>query len=140
MKRRILLIAVALIPLVLSGCASTGAIDDSKLGKLASSLGLSSEQAQAGVGAMLRLSEERLDPAGYSKITSVIPRADEYIALAQRLGAFQGAVANASGLSSAFGKLGISPEQAAKFIPEVTGYVSSAASPDVGMSFAIALK
>jgi len=82
MKRRILPIAVALIPLVLSGCASTGAIDDSKLGKLASNLGL----------------------------------------------------------SSAFGKLGISPEQAAKFIPEVTGYVSSAASPDVGMSFANALK
>jgi hypothetical protein len=76
MKHRILLIAVVLIPLMLSGCASTGAIADSRLGKLAGNLGLRTEQAQEGLGAMLRLSEERLDPAGYSKVTSVIPRAD----------------------------------------------------------------
>jgi hypothetical protein len=140
MNRRILLIAVALIPLALSGCASTSGIDNSKLGKLASDLGLSSEQAQAGVGAMLRLSEERLDPASYARISAAIPRADEYIALAKRLDAFKGAVPSASGLNSAFGKLGISPEQAARFVPEVTGFLSNSAGPDVGMLFANSLK
>ena len=62
MKRRILLIAGALIPMALSGIASAGTIDNSKIGKL-----------------------------------------------------------------------GMSPEQAAKFVPEVTDYVSSAANPEVGM-------
>lgn len=140
MKRRILLIAVALIPLALSCNASAGTIDNSKIGKLASSLGLSSDQAQAGLGSMLRLSQERLDPASYAKISSVLPRSNEYIALAKRLGAFQGVVANPSGLAAAFNKLGFSPEQASKFMTEVTSYVSSAANPEVGMLFANSLK
>lgn len=59
MNRRLLLTVLALIPLALSGCASTGSLDDTKIGKLASSLGLTSEQAQAGVGAMLKLSQAR---------------------------------------------------------------------------------
>lgn len=140
MDRRILLTLLAMIPLALSGCASTSAIDNSKIGKLASSVGLTTEQAQAGVGAMLKLSEMRLDPAEYAKIASVIPRANEYMALAGRLDAFQGAVPTAAGLSGAFGKLGFSPEQAAKFVPEVTNYVTKAASPDVGMAFARSLQ
>jgi hypothetical protein len=140
MRRRTLLILVALIPFALSGTALAGTIDNSRIGKLASSLGLTSEQAQAGLGSMLKLSQERLDPAGYARIAGVIPRADEYVALARRLGAFKGAVANTSGLNSAFSKLGISPEQAAKFVPELTDYVSKAASPDVGMLFANSLK
>jgi len=140
MKRRILLIAVALIPLALSCTASAGTVDNSKIGKLATSLGLSSEQAQAGLGSMLRLSQERLEPASYAKIAAVFPRSNEYIALAKRLGAFKGVVANPSGLNSAFNKLGFSPEQAAKFTTEVTGYVSSAANPGVGMQFANSLK
>jgi hypothetical protein len=140
MKRRILLIALALIPLALSSNAFASTVDNSKIGKLATSLGLSSEQAQAGVGAMLKLSQERLDVASYAKIASVFPRSNEYIALARRLGAFQGVVANPSGLNSAFNKLGFSPEQASKFTTEVTSYVSSAANPGVGMLFANALK
>lgn len=140
MNRRLLLTVLALIPLVLTGCASTGSVDDTKIGKLASSLGLTSEQAQTGVGAMLKLSQARLDPGQYGKIAAVIPRADEYMALARRLDAFQGAVPSAAGLSSAFGKLGISPEQATKFVPAVTDYVSKAADPGVGMVFANSLK
>ena len=41
---------------------------------------------------MLKLSQTRLDPAEYAKIAAVLPRADEYMALAGRLGAYQGAV------------------------------------------------
>jgi outer membrane murein-binding lipoprotein Lpp len=140
MNRRFLLAALAMIPLALSGCASTGSIDNSKIGKLASSLGLTAEQAQAGVGAMLKLSQTRLDPAQYEKIAAVVPRADEYMALAGRLGAFQGAVPSASGLAGAFGKIGISPDQAARLVPEVTDYVAKAASPEGGAIFAGSLR
>jgi len=139
MNRRLLLTVLAMIPLALSGCASTGSVDDTKIGQLASSLGLTSEQAQAGVGAMLKVSQLRIEPAEYAKIAKVIPRADEYIALASRLDAFQGATPSAAGLSSAFGKLGLSPEQATKFVPAVTDYVSRA-DPGVGMVFASSLK
>jgi outer membrane murein-binding lipoprotein Lpp len=140
MNRRLLLAALALIPFALSGCASTGMVDDSKIGKLATSLGLTTEQAQAGVGSMLSLAENRLDPAEYAKISAVVPRGNEFMALANRLGAFQGSVGNAAGLNSAFAKLGISPEQAAKLVPTVSDYVSKAAGPGVGLAFANAMK
>ena len=140
MNRRILLTVLAMVPLLLSGCASTGAVDNSKIGKLATSLGMSTEQAQAGVGAMLKLSQARLDAAEYAKIAAVVPRADEYMALAGRLGAYQGAVPTAAGLSGAFDKLGITPEQVSKFVPAVTDYVSKAADPGVGMVLANSLK
>jgi hypothetical protein len=141
MNRRFLLTVFATIPLLLSGCAtSTHGVDDSKIGKLASELGMTTEQAQAGVGAMLKVSEVRLDPAQYDRIASVIPRGDEYVELARRLGAFQGAVPTSEGLGSAFAALGVTPEQAARFVPAVTDYVSTAAGRDVGMSMANALK
>jgi len=89
---------------------------------------------------MLKLSQTRLDPAEYAKIAAVLPRADEYMALAGRLGAYQGAVPTAAGLSGAFDKLGITPEQVSKFVPAVTDYVSKAADPGVGMVLANSLK
>ena len=140
MKRRFLLTTIALIPLLLSGCASTGSVDNSKIGKLAGDLGMTTEQAQAGTGAVLKLAQARLEVADFDKIAAVVPRGNEYMALAGRLGAFQGAVPTAGGLSSAFGKIGITPSQASKFVPALTDYVSSAAGPDVGMLLSNALK
>ena len=140
MKRRFLLTAFALIPLLLTGCASTGAVDNSKIGKLAGDLGMSTEQAQAGTGAVLKLAQARLDMAGYARIAAVIPRGDDYMALAERLGAFEGAVPTAAGLSSAFDKIGITPVQASKFLPALTDYVSTAAGPNVGNLLANSLK
>jgi len=142
MNRRFLLMLCALVPVLLTGCASTGggAIDDSKIGRLAGSVGVTSEQAQAGVGAMLSLAQQRLDTGEFQKIAGVIPRANEYVALGTRLGAYQDAITSATGLSAAFGKIGISPEQANKFVPTVTDYVSKAAGRDVGLVFANAMK
>jgi hypothetical protein len=140
MKGRFLLTALALIPLFLSSCASTGAVDNSKIGKLAGDLGMSTEQAQAGTGAVLKLAQARLNVASYARIAAVIPRGDEYMALAGRLGAFQGAVPTAAALSSAFDKIGITPAQASKFVPTLTDYVSTAAGPDVGMLLRNSLK
>lgn len=140
MKRRFLLTTFALIPLLLAGCASTGAVDNSKIGKLAGDLGMTTEQAQAGTGAVLKLAQARLEVADFEKIAAVVPRGNEYMALAGRLGAFQGAVPSAGGLSSAFEKIGITPSQASKFVPALTDYVSTAAGRDVGMMLANALK
>jgi hypothetical protein len=124
----------------MSGCASTPAVDNSKIGKLATDLGMTTEQAQAGAGAMLKLAQARLDRGQYARIAAVVPRANEYIALASRLGAFQGAVPSAGGLAGAFDKVGITPDQASTFMPALTGYVSEAAGPQVGMLLANAMK
>lgn len=140
MKRRFLLTAFALIPLLLTGCASTGAVDNSRIGKLAGDLGMTTEQTQAGTGAVLKLAQARLEVADFDKIAAVFPRGNEYMALAGRLGAFEGAVPTAAGLSSAFDKIGITPVQASKFVPALTDYVSTAAGPDVGKLLANSLK
>ncbi len=140
MKRRTLLKVLAMIPVMLSAHATTSAVDDSKLETLGRSLGMTSEQAQAGAGAMLKLAQARLPLADYDRIAGVVPRANEYMALASRLGAFEGATPTPAGLSGAFDKLGVTPEQAAKFVPALQDYVSDAAGRDVGMLFGNALK
>lgn len=140
MKRRFLLTAFALIPLLLTGCASTGAVDNSKIGKLAGDLGMTTEQAQASTGAVLKLAQATLELGDFDKIAAVFPRGNEYMALADRLGAFAGAEPRAAGLSSAFDKIGITPVQASKFVPALTDYVSTAAGPDVGKLLASSLK
>lgn len=141
MYRRSMLAALALVPLLILGCASTGGtIDNSRIGELASSLGLTTEQAQAGAGSVLSLAQEALDPAAYAKIAAVVPRANEYIALGGRMGAFAGSVGNPAELKSAFAKLGFSPTQSDQFVATLTDYVSKAAGPDVGMSLANVVK
>jgi len=141
MNRRFLLLAVTLVPLLVTGCASTGGeIDNTRIGKLASSLGLTTEQAQAGAGVVLSRAQQALDPATYGRIAAVVPRANEYMAQASRSGAFVGSVGDVAELNAAFSKLGFSQSQVDRFVPTLTDYVSGAAGPDVGMSLANTLR
>jgi outer membrane murein-binding lipoprotein Lpp len=135
-----LLAAFAVVSLVLSGCASTGTVDESSVGRLAADVGVTTEQAQAGIGTMLKLAQARLAVSEYDRISAVVPRGNEYTALADRLGAFQGATPTATGLAGAFAKLGFTPAQAERFVPEVTNYVSKAAGTDVGMQLGNAMR
>ncbi len=135
-----LLAAFAVVSLALSGCASGGGVDESGVGRLAADVGITTEQAQAGIGTMLKLAQARLAVSEYDRIAGAVPRSNEYIALADRLGAFQGATPSASGLAGAFAKLGITPAQAERLVPEVTDYVSKAAGPDVGMLLGNAMR
>lgn len=143
MHRRILVPGLLLAVLVFSGCASTDSTvasatkalsgnSSSLLAALTSSLGITQNQAEGGVGSMLKLAQEKLAAGDFDKIAAAIPGAQKYLDKARSLGAFAGSIGDMAGLTSAFGKLGISPATAAKFVPTVTDFVSKTGGADVG--------
>ena len=102
------------------------------LGMLTSKLGVSSNQAEGGVGSMLKLAQEKLSAGDFDQVAAVIPGAQKYLDKARSLGAYSGAVGNLAGLNGALGKLGLPPETAAKFVPMVTDYVGKVGGSKVG--------
>ena len=92
---------------------------------LGSQLGLSPSQANGGVGSILSYAQGKLPPADFDKVAATIPGGKDLATAA-------GPIADQSGLTSAFSKLGISPEQANQLIPAVTQYVSKVGGPQVG--------
>jgi hypothetical protein len=99
---------------------------------LTSKLGVTQDQAEGGVGSILKLAQEKLAKGDFDKVAKAIPGASGYLEKAKSLGAFAGALGNKDGLMGALGKLGISPETAAKFIPAVTHFVSKAGGSKAG--------
>jgi hypothetical protein len=136
--------ALVLLPLLLTACSTTSTTstmtDESKLGTLASSLGITSQQAQGGLGSMLVIARQRLANEDYLKIVKYIPEADEYVGVARQLSVFEQASSTATALDAAFSKLGITPEQQAQFIAAVTDYLTKAGGRDVGNLMTGALK
>jgi hypothetical protein len=145
MERRTLLIGLALLSLTLAENAaaqlpSMSSLSNPLLGQLTKSLGVTSDQAEGGVGSMLTLAQEKLVAGDFDKIAAVIPGAGKYMEKAKSLGAVTGPIGNALGLNSSLGKLGISPSTAAKFVPQVTKYVGKVGGKDVGALLSNALK
>lgn len=145
MQRRNLLASIAAAAMILTGCASdpsttasaaaasaAGGSGNALLGMLTSSLGVTQNQAEGGVGSILKLAQEKLVAGDFDKIAAVIPGSQKYLDTAKALGAFSGNIGNLAGLTSAFGKLGISPATASKFVPAVTDFVGRAGGSDVG--------
>jgi hypothetical protein len=102
------------------------------MGMLTSQLGVSSNQAEGGIGSMLKLAQEKLSAGDFDQVAAVIPGAQKYLDKAKSLGAYSGAIGNLAGLNGALGKLGIPPETAAKFVPMVTDFVGKAGGGKVG--------
>jgi hypothetical protein len=102
------------------------------MGLLRSTLGLSQEQLEGGLGSILTLAQEKLVAGDFDKIASVIPGADRYLAQAKELGAVIGPIGNTAGLNESLGRLGINQETAEKFVPAVKEVVSRLGGEDVG--------
>jgi hypothetical protein len=81
---------------------------------------------------MLIVAQHRLSNEAYLRIVKYIPEAEEYVGVARQLGVFEQATSAATALNAAFSKLGITPEQQAKFISAVTDYLTKAGGRDVG--------
>jgi len=147
MNRRLTMFALVLLPLFVTACSTTSTMDDtstmtdkSKLGTLASSLGITAQQAQGGVGAMLVVAQQRLAHDDYLQIIKYIPEASEYVGVARQLSVFEGASSTATALDASFAKLDFTPEQQAKFTSAVTDYLTRAGGRDVGNLMRGALK
>lgn len=147
MVRRTLLIGLFLLPLLVTVNAAAQTLPGSLqslanplMSKLTSSLGVTQDQAEGGVGSILALASEKLAKGDYDKIAALIPGASGYLEKAKSLGAVAGPLLNAAGLNSALGKLGIDAATAAKFIPQVTKFVSTAGGSKLGGLLTNALK
>jgi hypothetical protein len=147
MVRRTLLIGLSLLSLVMAGNAAAQSLPGSLqsmanplIGKLTSSLGLTQDQAEGGVGSILTLAQEKLAKGDFDKVAALIPGASGYLEKAKTLGAVAGPLLNGAGLNGALGKLGINAATASKLVPQVTKFVSKAGGSQLGGLLANALK
>jgi hypothetical protein len=113
---------------------------DPLTGLLKGQLGVTEDQAAGGVGSILTLAQEKLIKGDFDKITQVVPGASKYMAQAKSLGAVTGPIKDMKGLQAALGRLAMSPEVQAKFVPAVTDYIGKAGGGSVQKLLAGALK
>ena len=92
MKRRVLLTHLILIPAMFAGRAGAQSLPSMKslasplMGTLMSSLGVTQDQAEGGVGSILTLAKEKLVKGDFDKVAAVIPGADKYLHGGSKLG------------------------------------------------------
>lgn len=115
------------------------AVSGSIAGMLQSQLGVTGEQAEGGIGSMLALAQQKLDADEFQRLAGSIPGAGSYLEAAQSLGAVTGPLKNLSQLNEALGRLGISPETAARFVPAATKLIGRVGGEDAGRLMAAAL-
>jgi hypothetical protein len=142
MTRRIVLLMALLVPLATSAQSldSLRSLKDPFTALLRSQLGVTEDQAAGGIGSILTLAQEKLIKGDFDKIAQVIPGASNYMAQAKSLGAVTGPIKDMKGLQDALGRLAMSPEMRAKFVPAVTNYVGKAGGESVQKLLAGVLK
>jgi hypothetical protein len=87
--------------------------------QVSKTLGITNSQTEAGLGAMMMLSKDKLSPDDFSKLTKDIPGGSDLINKAEGLGVVPGSVSSTADMLKVLNKLGISPLEAAKFVPTV---------------------
>jgi hypothetical protein len=121
-----------------AGINST-AVQGSLTDTLVKKLGISSEQAQGGAGALFQLAKSKLDAGQFAELSKAVPEMDSLLSAApKQSGAISGLAGSASsvlgeannpygnlaGLASAFKVLNLSPDSVDEFVPVVVDYVS----------------
>lgn len=122
--------------------AASGLVDD-----LTSKLGLKPEQATGAAGAVFSLAKTKLKPEDFTKLASSFPEMDSLLkaapaaaGAASAMAGSMGKAGGAAGLLSQFGNLGISPETAAKVVPEVVSFVKGKGGSKVADMLSKAIK
>ncbi len=120
--RRVLLIFFAMT--LLSGCSGSPGSNITKTpsiaNQVANDLGITSDQAEAGLGAMLMLSRNKLSPDDFSALNRSFPGGgNNLINKATSMGVIPGTLGTTNDVINALSKLGLSYLTAANFIPAV---------------------
>ena len=118
--------------LALTVVASLGHAQFDPLTLLSRSLGMSKEQAEGGLGAILTLAQEKLVKGDFDKVAAAIPGASKYLEQAKSLGAVAGPLNDLAGLKGALGKLGINEQTASTFLSAVPEVVSKMGGSEAG--------
>jgi hypothetical protein len=112
---------------------------------LTTTLGISAAQAEGGAGVLLKAAKDKLGAAefdsqlggvsGLHDLLKKAPASGGGGGLGGLLGGLAGAMGGNAALISSivggFGKLGLRPEDARKFVPVILGYLRTQVGPDV---------
>src|SRR5215210_9090595 len=122
------------------------------VGKLTKELSITPEQATGGAGALFGLAKSKLKPEDFTKVADVVPGMDGLLkatpkpkkessdmlsSVGSMLPGKAGALASVAG---SFKELGLSPEQAIKFVPIMTKFVDLKGGAGAAKLLAGALK
>ncbi|HVY08230.1 MAG TPA: DUF2780 domain-containing protein [Burkholderiales bacterium] len=142
MKKLIAAIAMLISAAFLPGCAQMQSAmgDSTALTSLVTKqLGVSDSQATGGIGAMLKLAQEKLSAGDFDQVAKAIPGTSKYLDSAKKL-LGGGNVGDAAGLQSAFSKLGLSPDMVGKFKTILTQFAGQSGNSNAASLLAGALK
>ncbi len=104
------------------------------VGELSKELGMTSAQTEAGLGAVMMLSKDKLSADDFSKLSKGIPGgAGSLISKATDLGVVPGSISSTADIVSVLSKLGVSPVQAAKFTGSVLKMAGSLGGSTLGL-------
>jgi hypothetical protein len=111
---------------------------------LTQTLGISAAQAEGGAAVLLKAAKDKLGAAEFDSQLGSVPGLHDLLKKAPApggggLGGLLGGLAGAMGgnaaligsIVSGFGKLGLKPEDAKKFVPIILGYLRTQVGPDV---------
>jgi hypothetical protein len=143
--RRSVLLATLSLPLAAAAQTPslgslTSGMKDPLMQMLRSRLGVTEDQAKAGIGSYLTLAQEKLAKGDFDKIAALVPGASTYMESARQLGAVTGRLNNLAGLNAALAKLGMKSETISKFAPAITDYLGTAGGDSVKQMLAGMLK
>lgn len=127
-RRGFLLTAVALTPVVLGGCAASkmlnpiGGGTDALLKGLGG-LGVSPMQALGGAGSLMNVAKSTLGADQFGAVSKLLPGMDGMLGQAANIPGLGALPTDMAGAASAFGKLGMKPEQVGQFGNYITDYL-----------------
>jgi hypothetical protein len=110
---------------------------------LTQTLGISAAQAEGGAAVLLKAAKDKLGAAEFDSQLGSVPGLFDLLKKAPAssggLGGLLGGLAGAIGgnaalissIVSGFGKLGLKPEDARKFVPVILGFLRTKVGPDV---------
>ena len=109
---------------LLTGCSGSSVSNAKKIpgitNQVAGDLGITNDQAEAGMGAMMMLSRNKLSPDDFSTLSRNFPGGGiNLINKATGMGVIPGTIGTTTDVMNALSKLGISYVTAANFIPTV---------------------
>lgn len=118
------------------------------VGELSKAIGGSPAQAAGAAGALFGVAKSRLSPDQFSQIAKAVPGMDTLLKAApvdsSSLGTLSAGAGGAAGglasATSAFTKLGLSPDMVNKAVPILTSYVTKSGGANVGQILAGAFK
>jgi len=94
-------------------------------------VGADESQIEGGLGSLMSLAKNQLSGDDFAKITGAVPGVDKYLDAARNLGVLDSPITSMDGLNAALGKLGMSSDTIARFLPAAVDALGQIGGADV---------